>query len=64
MYPDKIYFYNDTQKYKYSYDNKYKFKNGCYSGCPEDTRLVDKLSKECTEYISFNDNEDLDRFKY
>ena len=56
---DKNYLHNDTQECKYSCDDKYKFKNGCYPSCPDGTQLVDKLSKECTEYISFNDTEDL-----
>ena len=58
--PDKIYLHNDTNECKYSCDDKYKFKNGCYPSCPDGTKLVDKLSKECTEYISFNETEDLE----
>jgi len=58
---DKIYLHDNTKECKYSCDDKYRFKNNCYpENCPEGTKLVDKISKECTEYISFDDPEDLE----
>lgn len=56
---DKIYLHDDTKECKYSCDDKFRFKNGCYSECPDGTKLVGNLTKECTEYISFDDPEDL-----
>ena len=56
---DKNYLDYDTKECIYSCGNKYHFEGICYSKCPENTKSVDEISKECAETFTFNDPEDL-----
>ena len=57
---DKNYLDYDTKECRFSCDkDKYHFEGACYTQCPDNTKLVDELSKECTEIISFGEPSDL-----
>ena len=49
----------ETNECVYSCDNKYIYEKTCYLKCPENTKPVDELSKECLEVFTFNDPKDL-----
>lgn len=50
---------NDSQECIYSCENKYYYQGGCYSNCPNNTKLIDKLAKECVKIYPFEELKDL-----
>ena len=57
---DKNFLDSETKECRFSCDkDKYHFEGVCYTQCPENTKLVDELSKECTEFITFGEPSDL-----
>ena len=56
---DRKYLDIDSQECKFSCENKYHYDGGCYSTCPQNTKLIDELSKECVETYTFEESKDL-----
>ena len=57
---DKNFLDYETKECRFSCDNnKYHFEGVCYTQCPENTKLVGELSKECTEIIDLGEPSDL-----
>ena len=56
---EKKYLDMDTKECLYACGNKYHYEGGCYLSCPENTVLVDEISKECVYIINFDNPKDL-----
>ena len=58
--PDnKKYLDIDSQECKYTCENKYHYRNSCYTECPQNTKVIDELTKECVDTYTFEESTDL-----